>query len=349
MLRFFRKVRRDLLADSKFLRYLKYGIGEVILVVIGILIAIQVDNWNEDRIINGRYLFGIEQLHKRLYSRSLDWEKYKDRAHYHIAVIDSLLYQPESVPPNRILGSILMLDRLLHESFIEDQMYLNYLNFNPTDSAQFRTSEILRLYFTGSHRRVRDLYQAKEGERFKDLLQRVNVPVCDYDMGQRLADYILECSNEPFSTKYKTYLLELITTSEFQSKFYTHRKKCMDIISMETPPESPILESLENTFEFLTRQFNTMEIVGSGTLAGDWIKGYKMTPVNNESTIWECKITLQDGHIKFRTDETWNFNWGIGEFKTDQLVLNGGNMPVNEGEYQVIIDIEKNTYSFNPI
>ena len=49
MLYLFRRIRRDLLADSKFFRYLKYGVGEIILVVIGILIAIQVDKWNEQR------------------------------------------------------------------------------------------------------------------------------------------------------------------------------------------------------------------------------------------------------------------------------------------------------------
>ena len=59
MLHFFRKIRRELLANSQTIRYLKYGIGEIILVVIGILIAIQVDNWNEDRIAaeNTKVLF----------------------------------------------------------------------------------------------------------------------------------------------------------------------------------------------------------------------------------------------------------------------------------------------------
>ena len=59
MLHFFRKIRRDLLAKSKFFRYLKYAIGEILLVVIGILIAIQVDNWNTDRIAaeNTKVLF----------------------------------------------------------------------------------------------------------------------------------------------------------------------------------------------------------------------------------------------------------------------------------------------------
>lgn len=50
MLHFFRKIRKELLANSQTIRYLKYALGEIILVVIGILIAIQVDNWNNERI-----------------------------------------------------------------------------------------------------------------------------------------------------------------------------------------------------------------------------------------------------------------------------------------------------------
>ncbi len=49
MLRFFRKLRQRLLNENKFSRYLFYALGEIMLVVIGILVALQVDNWNEDR------------------------------------------------------------------------------------------------------------------------------------------------------------------------------------------------------------------------------------------------------------------------------------------------------------
>jgi predicted nucleic-acid-binding Zn-ribbon protein len=49
MLRFFRQIRHRLLTDKKFSRYLLYAVGEILLVVIGILIALQVDNWNEYR------------------------------------------------------------------------------------------------------------------------------------------------------------------------------------------------------------------------------------------------------------------------------------------------------------
>ena len=49
MLRFFRQIRQRLLTDNKFSKYLLYAVGEIMLVVIGILIALQVDSWNEER------------------------------------------------------------------------------------------------------------------------------------------------------------------------------------------------------------------------------------------------------------------------------------------------------------
>ena len=49
MIKFFRKIRYNLMETGKTSKYFKYAIGEIILVVIGILIALQVNNWNEER------------------------------------------------------------------------------------------------------------------------------------------------------------------------------------------------------------------------------------------------------------------------------------------------------------
>jgi len=48
MIKFFRKIRQNSLSESKTGKYLKYAIGEIILVVIGILIALSINNWNEE-------------------------------------------------------------------------------------------------------------------------------------------------------------------------------------------------------------------------------------------------------------------------------------------------------------
>ena len=49
MIKFFRKIRYDLMEQNKTGKYLKYAIGEIVLVVIGIMIALQINNWNELR------------------------------------------------------------------------------------------------------------------------------------------------------------------------------------------------------------------------------------------------------------------------------------------------------------
>ncbi len=49
MIKFFRRIRYDLMEKNKTGKYLKYAIGEIVLVVIGILIALQINNWNERR------------------------------------------------------------------------------------------------------------------------------------------------------------------------------------------------------------------------------------------------------------------------------------------------------------
>lgn len=49
MLKIYRKIRQTLLTENKFSKYMLYAIGEILLVVIGILIALQINNWNEQQ------------------------------------------------------------------------------------------------------------------------------------------------------------------------------------------------------------------------------------------------------------------------------------------------------------
>ena len=64
MIKFFRRIRQRLLSENKFSKYLLYAIGEIVLVVIGILIALQINNWNtkqNDKNIENAYIADILQ------------------------------------------------------------------------------------------------------------------------------------------------------------------------------------------------------------------------------------------------------------------------------------------------
>lgn len=49
MFKFFRKIRFNLIKTNKALEYIKYALGEILLVVIGILLAVQINNWNQEK------------------------------------------------------------------------------------------------------------------------------------------------------------------------------------------------------------------------------------------------------------------------------------------------------------
>lgn len=72
MIKFFRKIRQSLLAENKFTKYLAYALGEIILVVIGILIALQINNWNTKNQIREVEIKYLREIAKNLKSDLTD-------------------------------------------------------------------------------------------------------------------------------------------------------------------------------------------------------------------------------------------------------------------------------------
>ncbi len=74
MIQFFRKIRQNLLSTGKTGRYFQYAIGEIILVVIGILIALNINNWNENRINAEKEYKYLATINKEIITDSLNLE-----------------------------------------------------------------------------------------------------------------------------------------------------------------------------------------------------------------------------------------------------------------------------------
>ncbi len=68
MIPFFRKIRKKMADDNQFLKYSRYAIGEIVLVVIGILIALYINNWNEERKDRENFDFTLVEIEKELIS-----------------------------------------------------------------------------------------------------------------------------------------------------------------------------------------------------------------------------------------------------------------------------------------
>jgi len=99
MIKFFRNIRQSLVMENKTSKYLKYAIGEIILVVIGILIALQINNWNESRQNEAKITNILEDIQKDLSDDVLDANRVFNR----YIVNDSLqkLFLDGKLSPNR--------------------------------------------------------------------------------------------------------------------------------------------------------------------------------------------------------------------------------------------------------
>ncbi len=87
MIAFFRKIRQKLLDEKSFSSYLVYALGEIVLVVIGILIALQINNWNEARKMEDNRSKNLALIKEEIKANQ---KIIKEVYYYHLRVNDSL-------------------------------------------------------------------------------------------------------------------------------------------------------------------------------------------------------------------------------------------------------------------
>ena len=66
MINFFRKTRKKMADDNKPMKYMRYAVGEILLVVIGILIALSINNWNKRRLNENKIVSFLQEVKKNL-------------------------------------------------------------------------------------------------------------------------------------------------------------------------------------------------------------------------------------------------------------------------------------------
>ena len=91
MIKFFRNIRQNLLMENKTSKYLKYAIGEIVLVVIGILIALQINNWNEGRKKNQKEAILIKNIVEDLYIDAAYIDQALNELDEQLGVVDQLI------------------------------------------------------------------------------------------------------------------------------------------------------------------------------------------------------------------------------------------------------------------
>ena len=91
MIKFFRRIRQSLLSEGKMSAYILYAIGEIVLVVVGILIAIQIDDWNQLKIDRNAEFDLLTQIRSDLVANQAEVDLIKKGMSVSMPIADSLI------------------------------------------------------------------------------------------------------------------------------------------------------------------------------------------------------------------------------------------------------------------
>lgn len=352
MLKFFRSIRKKLVEQNKIRSYLLYALGEILLVVLGILIALQVNNWNEERKMDERFRFGLQELHSEIQATAFYSGSISDKMSYQTVLIDSLLPFPDEVEIEKVPGIIQLFDQYVIENR-ENEWKTEYLEFDPKDEQRNSLAKALRSVAFGWNNLDEELLRYDLENRMSRYLQEWDIPITFYYPGTGYRDFIDDSREVPYTSKQLNRIRELLKDPSFIADLMTIRtvKNRMIIYSEQVGESSEAFLQFVQLYDPDTDySIKRMEIIGSGLPGGQWATGKPMVKANeDDDMIWEIEQELIDGLIKFRADDEWILDWGKGESDPTKLVFKGGNIPVKQGYYSIRINIRDNSYSLDPI
>lgn len=113
MIKFFRKIRQKLLTENKFSKYLLYAIGEIVLVMIGILLALQVNNWNTSKNNTQKEQIYLTSYRDDIKTNLKELNRVIKKSRFAIDAADSLLRYTQS---QLDINSIIKVEEVIMES-----------------------------------------------------------------------------------------------------------------------------------------------------------------------------------------------------------------------------------------
>lgn len=226
MIKFFRTIRQKMLSKNKFSNYLLYAIGEIILVVIGILIALSINNRND---------YGKESIKKNNLLKALEIEFTKN-----LSQLDTILKYDNEV----VESSLEFLKLKPNDSILNDEIYMGYLmqktswvwTFDPQNGALRSGISSGEINYIENKKLTNMLFgwadvvsDAKENEEIAYNTRMVSQPVIEkYVRNVNFRNSVRkELGDSKFNSDYKGLVLDPLF-EDYISNRYTRMREAMN-------------------------------------------------------------------------------------------------------------------------
>ncbi|MCA0133932.1 hypothetical protein [Winogradskyella alexanderae] len=210
MIKFFRKIRQKLLSENKFSKYLIYAIGEIILVVIGILIALQINNADTHR-------KETQTLHGYLRSIRNNIESDKKQIEAIIAFRDSVKFYSQKVVQLSHQNEITLKEFLpvVHDEY--NVFYDQYLEINPSGFEGLKNSGYLGMI---------------QGSKIENLINDYYLVYNTVNKQEKsLNDFIENMEVLGFQENAFTEIMQILRMPDVEEYFASHQDQIKAIIN----------------------------------------------------------------------------------------------------------------------
>jgi hypothetical protein len=344
MIKFFRRIRQQLLTKNKFSKYLIYAIGEIVLVVVGILIALQLNNWNETRKNEDQFKAVLEQIYTVIDQDAEELTLMQYGLDKQIALIDTIMHRPEIIKPKLFPHLLFYIDLNAKDIYSEVSYHLGFLNFNPVNLKQSNLNKSLASY--GNN--INDNFSSSR-KYVTPFLEKINVPFPANNFGYSVRDNYEPIDTTFFNVSEIEQAKKLLEDSLFQKALRSLRsRKALGSLYLNDQINlaKTNLTAIRNYYPEVKLLYANIGLVGDATLNNNWDNNINLTLTNKLESIWESDVELENGFVKFRDGNNWYFNWGGDHFPEGSILSYGNNIPVKAGKYHVILNLSEKTYQF---
>ena len=346
MSRIFRKIRGIKLTGSDYQKYLKYAIGEILLVVIGILIALGLNNRSIEIEKKKTFNIALNQLYTNLYCEQGWYEftlagliKQKSKA-------QKELLRSEAIKGTEIPYTLVYLNSEYVDYNTNSQHIFNQLQANISSNEQNVLVNQVNNYYSVLKDWKSDT-KKKQTKFFNALFEKYDFPYYPrLDLYNEEVISALEFSEEDIEKakkirKDKSYKIQL------QSTINRLNELIVDV-NYRLNEAKALLEYFDENKYNLLLNFDNIGIIGSA-LPNGWEESVSMELIDKKKSIWKIEIELVPGVIKFRNGNSWNQNWGGIEQLNGAVLFFGKNIPVQKGYHEIKLNIVEKVYSIKKI
>ena len=357
MINFYRKIRKKLAHDNEFQKYFRYAFGEVVLIMVGIFMALQLQNWNENRKQEKQFNVILEQLYNAII---YDVDKFKNQMghmSHQIEILDYILKFPDSIPKEELPYALYNTGFDNFKSYQSDALF--YVNDLHSDYDNLEQNELVK-QITGYLNKIKNLesniYDINS-DIFSNFLISEDLAYPNMNR-EDLNEGWLANDTLYYPEEVLNKLQKDIKTNKYQSFIKTYRSQKIVYkrgAQSKYNDGNSILELIKSYYPEVRVIYENVGIIGTALDGYDDIGG-RSTPMqktDSKNSIWEAELYLKEGTVKFRCNDSWLRNWG-GDFSDAQFPLgnatpDGDNIPVKAGKYHIKLNLSNFTYEFTKI